>query len=133
MVSTDRFLNIHELAIYLGIKPKTLYARVQEIPHYKVGRLIRFKRDDVDAWMEQHRVVKEEKEQDQKQEHAQEPPKTATERAPKPPKARRSRKRKGPITDIDRMISKAIDQVTAEYYSPGHGKSDQVKGSGKEV
>ncbi len=127
------YLNIQELSMYLRIKPKTLYARVKDIPHYKVGRLIRFKRDDVDAWMEQHRVVKEEKEQDQKQEHAQEPPKTATERAPKPPKARRSRKRKGPITDIDRMISKAIDQVKGEGYTPPYGKSDQVKGSGKEV
>jgi hypothetical protein len=48
-------------------------------------------------------------------------------------KPRRRRVRRGPITDIDRMVRNTIDQVTAEYYSPGHGKSDQVKGSGKEV
>ena len=123
--SHNNYLTIHALSTYLGIKPKTLYARINEIPHYKVGRLIRFKRADVDAWMEKHRVVKEEK--------VQEPPTPTTKSAPKPPKARRSRKRKGPITDIDRMISKAIDQVKGEGYTASHGKSDQVKGSGKEV
>jgi len=83
MVSTDRFLNIHELAIYLGIKPKTLYARVQEIPHYKVGRLIRFKREDVDVWMERHKVAKTENSQDEKQGHESSTP--TTEPALEPP------------------------------------------------
>jgi len=127
----EAYLSISSLSAYLQIKPKTLYARVKEIPHYKVGRLIRFKREDVDAWMEQHRVVKEVTVQDKGQE--QEPSTPAVEPAPKTPKARRSRKRKGPITDIDRMISKAIDQVKGEGYTASHGKSDQVKGSGKEV
>jgi len=131
MVSTDRFLNIHELAIYLGIKPKTLYARVQEIPHYKVGRLIRFKREDVDVWMERHKVAKTENSQDEKQGHGSSTP--TTDPALESPRTRRSRKRRSPITDIDRMISKAIDQVKVGGYTASHGKSDQVKGSGKEV
>lgn len=126
------YLSVNNVAMYLQIKPKTLYARVKEIPHYKVGRLIRFKQADIDAWMEKHKVAKGEKEQDQKQEQAQEPPKTATEPAPKPPRARKSRKRRGPIQDIDRIIAKAIDEVDAEDYTAAHGKSDQVKGSGKE-
>ncbi len=119
------YLTIQELSSYLSIKPKTLYARIKEIPHYKVGRLIRFRKEDVDAWMEKHRVVKEEK--------VQEPPTSTTEAAPKCPNARASKKRRGPITDVDRMISKAIDQVKGEGYTASHGKSDQVKGSGKEV
>jgi len=123
--SHNKYLSINSLSAYLQIKPKTLYARIKEIPHYKVGRLIRFRREDVDAWMEQHRVAKGEKEQ--------EPPKTATESTPKPPRVRKSRKRRGPITDTKRMARNTIDQVTAAYYSSGHGKSDQVKGSGKEV
>ena len=124
------YLTIDDLSFYLGIKPKTLYARVKEIPHYKVGRLIRFKREDVDAWMEKHRVAKEEV-QGQKQEP--ESSATASEPPPKPPRASRSRKRKGPMLDIDRIIAKAIDEVDAEGYTASHGKSDQVKGSGKEV
>ena len=122
------YLTIDDLSVYLGIKPKTLYARVKEIPHYKVGRLIRFKQEDVDAWMEQHRVVMTERTlavPENGSEHVQEAPETR--------KPRKRRVRRGPISDIDRMVRNTIDQVTAEYYSPGHGKSDQVKGSGKEV
>jgi excisionase family DNA binding protein len=76
----NEYLTIDDLSAYLGIKPKTIYARVKEIPHYKVGRLIRFKREDVDAWMEKHRVVKEEK--------VQKPSTPAAEPSPKPPRAR---------------------------------------------
>ena len=123
-----RYLTVNDLSVYLGIKPKTLYSRVKEIPHYKVGRLIRFKQEDVDAWMEQHRVVMTERTlavPENGSEHVQEAPETR--------KPRKRRVRRGPISDIDRMVRNTIDQVTAEYYSPGHGKSDQVKGSGKEV
>ena len=128
---SQNFLTIQGVSQYLGIKPKTLYARVKDIPHYKVGRLIRFKREDVDAWMEKHRVAKGEKVLDQGQE--QEPSTPAVEPAPKFPNARASKKRRGPTTDMKQMARNTIDEVTAEYYSSGHGKSDQVKGSGKEV
>jgi len=130
-ININSYLTIDDLSVYLGIKPKTLYARVKEIPHYKVGRLIRFKREDVDVWMERHKVAKTENSQDEKQGHESSTP--TTEPALEPPRTRRSRKRRNPITDIDRMISKAIDQVKGEGYTSSHGKSDQVKGSGKEV
>jgi len=129
--SHNNYLTIHALSTYLGIKPKTLYARIKEIPHYKVGRLIRFKRADVDAWMEQHRVAEEKKDHDQKQGPESSTP--GIEPAPKAPKARRARKRRGPVTDVDRMISKAIDQVKGESYTASHGKSDRIEGLGKEV
>lgn len=49
----DHLINIIELAEYLGIKPMTLYAKVsaKEIPHYKVGRLVRFKKKEIDQWL----------------------------------------------------------------------------------
>ena len=122
---TRNFLTIQGVSQYLGIKPKTLYARVKEIPHYKIGRLIRFKREDVDAWMERHLVVQ--------MDEVESPPATTTEPPPKPSSTRKSRKRRGPMLDIDRIIAKAIDEVDAEDYTALHGKSDQVKGSGKEV
>jgi excisionase family DNA binding protein len=125
------YFTINDLSTYLGIKPKTLYARIKEIPHYKVGRLIRFRKEDVDAWMEKHRVAKEEKDHDQKQGPESSTP--GIEPAPKPPKARASKRRRGPTTDIDRMISKAIDQVNGEGYTASHGKSDRIEGLGKEV
>jgi excisionase family DNA binding protein len=47
------FLNIKELGEYLGIKTSTLYFYVEngDIPHYRIGRLIRFKKQEVDEWM----------------------------------------------------------------------------------
>lgn len=127
-INIDSYLTIDDLSSYLGIKPKTLYARVKEIPHYKIGRLIRFRKEDVDAWMERHKVTK--------MERTLAVPENGSERVQEAPETRKPRKkrvRRGPITDIDRMVRNTIDQVNAEYYSSGHGKSDQVKGSGKEV
>jgi excisionase family DNA binding protein len=121
----NEYMSIQEISNYLKIKPKTLYAKIREIPHYKVGRLIRFKKDEIDTWMGRHRV------QNQKQEQDSATPET--EPFSKSPNARSSRKRRGSITDIDRMISKVIDQVKGEGYTAFHGKSDQVKGPGKEV
>ena len=48
------FLNIKEISQYLGIKISTLYFYVEngDIPHYRIGRLIRFKKQEVDQWME---------------------------------------------------------------------------------
>jgi excisionase family DNA binding protein len=53
------YLKIEDISAYLNIKSKTLYAMVEsgDIPHYRVGRLIRFKREDVDLWMEAKKVI----------------------------------------------------------------------------
>jgi excisionase family DNA binding protein len=48
-----KLLTITELAFYLNVKTKTLYAKVEsgEIPHYRIGRLVRFRLDEIDAWL----------------------------------------------------------------------------------
>jgi len=53
------YLKIEDISAYLNIKSKTLYAMVEsgDIPHYRIGRLIRFKRGDVDLWMEAKKVI----------------------------------------------------------------------------
>jgi excisionase family DNA binding protein len=53
-----RWLRAKEAAIYLGWTRSALYSRVhdQSIPHYKVDRMLLFKRDELDRWLEQHRV-----------------------------------------------------------------------------
>ena len=52
------FLTVDELSEYLGIKRSNLYSKVErkEIPHYRVGRLILFKKDEIDAFMAGRRV-----------------------------------------------------------------------------
>lgn len=51
------FLTINEVSEYLKIKPSTLYSwvKIGEIPHYKLHKMVRFKKEDIDAWMENHR------------------------------------------------------------------------------
>ncbi len=48
--------DIKALSAYLSIKRSTPYAHVQEIPHYKINRLVRFRKEEIDAWLAgQHR------------------------------------------------------------------------------
>ena len=48
------YLNIDELSQYLGVKKSNLYFKVErrEIPFYRLGRLIFFKKDEIDAFMD---------------------------------------------------------------------------------
>ena len=51
------FLNIKELSDYLNMRKSTLYSMVEskDIPFFRFGRLIRFKKKDIDIWLESHR------------------------------------------------------------------------------
>jgi len=57
--AANAYFKIEDIAVYLSIKTKTLYAMVEagEIPHYRIGRLIRFKKGDVDSWMDAKKVM----------------------------------------------------------------------------
>ena len=49
----DRWLSVDEMSQYLGVKRETLYKWISErgIPAHKVGRLWKFKKDEVDEWV----------------------------------------------------------------------------------
>jgi len=49
----ERWLSVDELASYLGIKRDTVYKWIarRSLPAHKVGRLWKFRRDEVDAWV----------------------------------------------------------------------------------
>ena len=49
----DRWLSLEEVAAYLGIKKDTLYKWIyrKHISAHKVGRLWKFKKEEVDAWI----------------------------------------------------------------------------------
>lgn len=51
-------ISIQELAAYLNIKISTLYAWVhsRQIPYYKVGRLVKFRKSEIDEWLERRKV-----------------------------------------------------------------------------
>jgi excisionase family DNA binding protein len=108
------YLNVDELSQYLGIKKSNLYSKVErkEIPFYRVGRLIFFKRDEIDTFMDKCRVecfdINKEAQRVMKG-------------------ANRSR------MDIGGVIKKTIEGVNGKGYTTSHGKPDQVKGLRKEV
>jgi len=116
-VEERKYLTISEISKYLSIKEKTVYAKVEarEIPHYRIGRLIRFRLDEIDAWLSDCRNYC-------KPEVGQ-------------PKAKKNRRKASGRTDnhFAKIVAKVIDEETDKYYSPNHGKSDQTKGLRKEV
>ena len=108
------YLTIEEISVYLGVKKSTLYSKVEsgEIPYYRIGRLIRFKEQEVDQWMKENKKEKL----------------NSNRRIVKTP-----RKVKNPQIDIDSLLKKTIDEVKGKRYTPNHGRSDRVKGLRKEV
>lgn len=49
----DRWLSVDEIAAYLGIKRDTVYKWInrKQMPAHKVGRLWKFRKDEVDSWI----------------------------------------------------------------------------------
>ena len=49
----DRWLSVDEIAAHLGIKRETVYPWITQknMPAHKVGRLWKFKKDEVDDWV----------------------------------------------------------------------------------
>ena len=55
MESPDRLLTVEELAEYLGVPVTTVYAwryHSRGPPGFLVGRHLRFRRSDVESWIE---------------------------------------------------------------------------------
>ena len=104
---SSNFMIIREVSEYLQIKASTLYRLVEErgIPHYRVGRQIRFKKSDIDQWMEGQR----EEVVDVKVEA----------------KKIIGSLQKKPTRDVDGIVRKTIDEVKEKGYTSEHGKSDR--------
>ncbi|MBW2650798.1 MAG: helix-turn-helix domain-containing protein [Deltaproteobacteria bacterium] len=49
----DRWLSVDDIAAYLGIKRDTVYRWISErnMPGHKIGRLWKFRKEEVDEWM----------------------------------------------------------------------------------
>lgn len=57
----DEIMTVRELAEYLKLNEKTAYRLVSngELPGFKVGGSWRFRRTDVDAWIESRKPISE--------------------------------------------------------------------------
>jgi excisionase family DNA binding protein len=51
--SVDRWLSVDEIAVHLGITRDTVYKWIErwDMPAYKIGRLWKFRKRDVDEWV----------------------------------------------------------------------------------
>jgi excisionase family DNA binding protein len=98
-----QYLGIAALAERLRIKRSTLYAWAEQgtIPYLKLGRLLRFDPDEIEAWLQAHRQ----------------------EATPEPTPPRR---RYG-TANVDALIAEAKRAV----YTPCHGKPDQDRATRK--
>lgn len=56
--SAPEWLGTPAAARYLGVRLRTLYGLVDEqgLPAYRVGRAVRIKRSDLDAWLDGQRI-----------------------------------------------------------------------------
>lgn len=54
----ERLLDVTQTAEILGIKPVTLrlWISLKKIPYYKVGKSIKFKPSEIEAWVDATRV-----------------------------------------------------------------------------
>jgi excisionase family DNA binding protein len=52
-VMSDRWLSVEEIAEYLGVSKDTVYAWINKrhMPSHRIGRLWKFKSDEVDVWV----------------------------------------------------------------------------------
>ena len=105
----DGLWDIGRLSLYLGVKRSTLYTMIErkEIPHYRIGKLARFKPAEIDEWLIKKRC--------------QADTLTRTRKA-------LSRSPQGKAKSI---VQKAIDEVKLQGYTSS-GESDRIKGLGKE-
>ena len=50
----ENYISIDEAADYLGVKPATIrtWIKTKDFPAHRVGRLWKFKRSEIDRWVE---------------------------------------------------------------------------------
>ncbi|MGD0916054.1 MAG: helix-turn-helix domain-containing protein [Thermodesulfobacteriota bacterium] len=108
-------LNIDELSEYLGIKTSSLYSKVErkEIPFYKIGHLVRFKKSDIDLWIEKF-----------KSEPLRAKDKTKSIRHSEDAR----------VAEINEIVKRAIADSQGMKYTPNHkGDRTRIRGLRKEV
>lgn len=56
-MDSERLMTLQDVAEYLQIKERTIYSWVQngKIPGFKLGNTWRFKREDIDLWIEERK------------------------------------------------------------------------------
>lgn len=58
---SDRWLSISEICQYLGVSSDTIYKWIDKkgMPAHKIGRLWKFKKEEVDEWVRSGQAAEE--------------------------------------------------------------------------
>lgn len=109
------FLDVQDIAEYLKVRVSTVYFLVEQkkVPHYRIGRQIRFKRSEVDGWMGEQREE-------------------VVDIRVRANKVFRSIEKNAEL-DINTIIKKTVDDVRGRRYTSSQEKPGRIKGLGKEV
>lgn len=65
----DRWMSVEEIAEYLGVSKDTVYGWIAKrgMPAHKVGRLWKFKSDEIDSWVRAGKASDEDREPTKKE------------------------------------------------------------------
>ena len=68
--STREFYTVSQIANLLQLNEMTIYRMVKagELPYHQIGRMMRFRNDDVEQFLSQHRVPQRERKGKRKRE-----------------------------------------------------------------
>ena len=55
-IQSDRYMDLKEAAEYLPLSERTIRQHLNEIPHFRYGKKIIFRRSELDQWIEGFRV-----------------------------------------------------------------------------
>ncbi len=55
-MNAEPFVGIEDAAKFLGVRPSWLYegCRLSRVPHYKVGKYLRFRLSELEGWIQRH-------------------------------------------------------------------------------
>jgi len=59
-VQSDRYMTLAQTLEYLPLSERNIRERLSEIPHYRVGKRLLFKKSELDFWMQGYREEAEE-------------------------------------------------------------------------
>ncbi len=59
-VQSDRYMTLAQTLEYLPLSERNIRERLSEIPHYRVGKRLLFKKSELDFWMQGYREETEE-------------------------------------------------------------------------
>ncbi len=54
-INQDRYLSLSEAVAYLNLSERTIRERLLEIPHFRVGSKLLFRKSELDAWLLRYR------------------------------------------------------------------------------